>query len=240
MWFPPQPCVSGRPAPRGRTVTLTVRVCRAERAAAWSRCSRLRYIRADSCHGRSGITRLAVHAASPLLTQEKEDALMLPVHRKHTLINDLFHIGLVFNEWAFFFMSNEAFSAAGRRWYGWIKAVHRIHDRSRRGSPTACQDWGNQRFPDQFYAVLVSHKHKKSTRVRSLTKESVRENTNVQRYSLVLVKLDQNVLRQCFLDFPRMSRWIFVLLTEANGAETLIPRGQFGDRESRTEVFSCC
>lgn len=140
MWFPPQPCVSGRPAPRGRTVTLTVRVCRAERAAAWSRCSRLRYIRADSCHGRSGITRLAVHAASPLLTQEKEDALMLPVHRKHTLINDLFHIGLVFNEWAFFFMSNEAFSAAGRRWYGWIKAVHRIHDRSRRGSPTACQD----------------------------------------------------------------------------------------------------
>lgn len=140
MWFPPQPCVSGRPAPRGRTVTLTVRVCRAERAAAWSRCSRLRYIRADSCHGRSGITRLAVHAASPLLTQEKEDALMLPVHRKHTLINDLFHIGLGFNEWAFFLMFNEAFSAAGRRWYGWIKAVHHIHDRSRRGSPTACQD----------------------------------------------------------------------------------------------------
>lgn len=113
MWFPPQPCVSGRPAPRGRTVTLTVRVCRAERAAAWSRCSRLRYIRADSCHGRSGITRLAVHAASPLLTQEKEDALMLPVHRKHTLINDLFHIGLAFNEWAFFLCLMRLFPLQG-------------------------------------------------------------------------------------------------------------------------------
>lgn len=218
MWFPPQPCVSGRPAPRGRTVTLTVRVCRAERAAAWSRCSRLRYIRADSCHGRSGITRLAVHAASPLLTQEKEDALMLPVHRKHTLINDLFHIGLAFNEWAFFLCLMRLFPLQGdvgtaglKQFIVSMTAVGEevpLHDRTRY--------WGNQRFPDQFYAVLVDHKHKKSTRVRSLTTESVRENTNVQRYSLVLVKLDQNVLRQCFLDFPRMSRWIFVLLTEAN------------------------
>lgn len=114
---------------------FTVSVQNRMSAAVWTGCSRLRYIRADSCHGLSGITPLAVFIQPRLCLHRKVRTLQsylsmythTPVHVLLTSFEFMILIWVADVQWGFF----QCREGYGRRpsssSYSWLQLFHWTH-----------------------------------------------------------------------------------------------------------------